>query len=359
MNAFLEQQGLDAALEELPAATIAAYDYVIRKKSFSALILCLVDRVLRKKLYTFQMHPGQSQSEHINEFYKLVGDLAAIDTAISDKDQALLLLTSLISAYDNFMETLLYGRDTLKLEDVVATLYSRELQKMTKAKGNGGERLYVRGRSGRRDMKQDTFAVVDKIYAHESLTFNNTIVCDVISKWKDGLKDDIDARSDVYALSNSYRKCSVDNDDYYWEYTQDFLDKAKGNVLGIKIVRDQSGNTLRVSQSRFYSGKLVKTLLEGHSILSLEGYLSGNYVVDKNASEDLGMLDKVDCGLQTDVQVFVDFDYAMGRLITVIESSITRGCNEAYLANGTCNRVKIQAKDNIGYCYRCLVKGYA
>nr|GFD28990.1 retrovirus-related Pol polyprotein from transposon TNT 1-94 [Tanacetum cinerariifolium] len=93
------------------------------------------------------MHPGQSQSKHINEFHKLVGDLAAIDTAISDKDQALLLLTSLISAYDNFMETLLYGRDTLKLEDVVVTLYSRELQKMTETKGDGGERLYVRGRS--------------------------------------------------------------------------------------------------------------------------------------------------------------------------------------------------------------------
>ncbi|GKC24196.1 hypothetical protein Tco_1026346, partial [Tanacetum coccineum] len=32
------------------------------------------------------------------------------------------------------------------------------------------------------------------------------------------------------------------------------LDKAKGNVLGMEIVRDQSGNTLRVSQFRFYNG---------------------------------------------------------------------------------------------------------
>ncbi|GKA09723.1 hypothetical protein Tco_0689156 [Tanacetum coccineum] len=83
----------------------------------------------------------QSQSEHIDEFHKLVGDLAAINAAISDKDQALLLLTSLPSSYDNFVETLLYGRDTMKLEDVVATLNSRELQKMTEAKGDGGEEL--------------------------------------------------------------------------------------------------------------------------------------------------------------------------------------------------------------------------
>ncbi|GKF01723.1 hypothetical protein Tco_0028646 [Tanacetum coccineum] len=85
---------------------------------------------------------SKSQSKYIDEFHKLVGDLAAIDTAISDKDQALLLLTSLPSSYDNLVETLLYGRDTLKLEDVLATLNSRKLQKMTEAKGDGGKGLY-------------------------------------------------------------------------------------------------------------------------------------------------------------------------------------------------------------------------
>nr|GEW28182.1 retrovirus-related Pol polyprotein from transposon TNT 1-94 [Tanacetum cinerariifolium] len=116
MNPLLEQQGLSAALEELPATAIVSYDNVIRKKAYIALILFLGDR---KKLYTFNMHPGKSQSEHIDEFHKLVGDLAAIDTAILDKDQALLLLTSLYSSYDNFVETLLYGRDTLKLKDEI------------------------------------------------------------------------------------------------------------------------------------------------------------------------------------------------------------------------------------------------
>ncbi|GKA52549.1 hypothetical protein Tco_0745864 [Tanacetum coccineum] len=57
----------------------------------------------------------------------IAGDLAAIDTAISNEDQALLLLTSLPLSYVNFVETLVYGRDTLKLEDVLVTLNSREL----------------------------------------------------------------------------------------------------------------------------------------------------------------------------------------------------------------------------------------
>ncbi|GKG03873.1 hypothetical protein Tco_0314260, partial [Tanacetum coccineum] len=45
--------------------------------------------------------------------------------------------------------------------------------------------------------------------------------------------------------------------------TKDLLDKAKENLLGMKIIRDQSGNPLRVSQFRFYNGNLVQTLLEG------------------------------------------------------------------------------------------------
>nr|GEY79326.1 zinc finger, CCHC-type [Tanacetum cinerariifolium] len=127
----------------------------------------------------------------------------------------------------------------------------------------------------REDNNEAAFVVaaVEKIYAHESLTFNNTVSCEVISKWKAGLKDDMDARSDVYVLSNGYRKCSNDSDGYYW----------------------------------------VQTLLEGHFILSLEGSLSGDCDVEKN---DVGMLDGFDRELQTYVQVFVNFDYAMGRSIT-------------------------------------------
>ncbi|GJZ05678.1 hypothetical protein Tco_0539471 [Tanacetum coccineum] len=145
--------------------------------------------------------------------------------------------------------------------------------------GNVDQELF----SYREDNNEDAFAVVavDKIYAHESLTFNNTVACEVISKWKAGLKYDMDAPSDVYVLSNGCRKCSDDNDDEIW-VTKGLLVKAKGNILGVEIIRDQSSNTLRVSQSRFYNEKLVQTLLEGHSILSLEGSLSGDCYLEKN-----------------------------------------------------------------------------
>nr|GFC03091.1 zinc finger, CCHC-type [Tanacetum cinerariifolium] len=137
----------------------------------------------------------------------------------------------------------------------------------------------------REDSNETAFVVaaVEKIYAHESLTFNNTVSCEVISRWKAGLKDDMDAQSDVYVLSNGYRKCSNNSDGYYWGIHQGLLAKAKGNILSMEIVRDHSGNTLRVSQSRFYNEKLEQTLLEGHSILLLEGSLSEDCDVEKNS----------------------------------------------------------------------------
>ncbi|GKD75643.1 hypothetical protein Tco_1333925, partial [Tanacetum coccineum] len=92
--------------------------------------------------------------------------------------------------------------------------------------------------------------------------------------------------------------------------------------------------------------KLVQTLLKGHSILSLEDSLSRDCDVKKNgkwsyiyavgsqeyqvictrpdiASADVDMLDGFDRRLQLNVQVFVDFDYYMGRTITVMSRSIT------------------------------------
>ncbi|GKA66322.1 zinc finger, CCHC-type containing protein, partial [Tanacetum coccineum] len=164
--------------------------------------------------------------------------------------------------------------------------------------------------SYREDSNEVAFAVatVDKIYAHKSLTFNNTVACEVISKWKDGLKEDIDVRSDV-----------------------------------------------------IHNEKLVYILLKGHSILSLEGSLSGDYDVEKNgkwsciyevgnqeyqmvctrlyiASADVGMLDKFDRGLQTDVQVFVDFDYAIGRSITSGVYDTYWVLEEENMAKGTYGR---------------------
>nr|GEX32113.1 retrovirus-related Pol polyprotein from transposon TNT 1-94 [Tanacetum cinerariifolium] len=120
----------------------------VYKKAHSALLLCLDYKVLRE-VNKEDSAAGKKLSEHINEFNKLIGDLANIDIDIDDKDQALMLLKSLPSSYDNFVETLLYERESLTLEDVLSSLNSRELKKRTDAKDDG-DGLYVRGRSDHR-----------------------------------------------------------------------------------------------------------------------------------------------------------------------------------------------------------------
>ncbi|GJV89573.1 hypothetical protein Tco_1533511, partial [Tanacetum coccineum] len=189
MRALLIQHGREAALEVLPtikeAEAKAETKAELNKKAHSAMILCLGNKVLRevtgettaagvwtkleslymtkslanklylkKKLYTFYLSAGRKISEHIDEFNKIVLDLANIKVKFKDEDIALLLLTSLPASYEHFVDTLLYGREALTLEDVMATLNSKEIKERSKVKRDDDEGLYVRGRTDHRDSRQ-------------------------------------------------------------------------------------------------------------------------------------------------------------------------------------------------------------
>ncbi|GJY59416.1 hypothetical protein Tco_0459308 [Tanacetum coccineum] len=106
------------------AENIVALKTDVYKKAHNALLLCLDNKLLRevnkedsvagvwlkletlymtkslanklylkKKLFTFYMHSGKKLSEHIDEFNKLISDLANKDVDIDDEDQALMLLS--------------------------------------------------------------------------------------------------------------------------------------------------------------------------------------------------------------------------------------------------------------------------
>ncbi|GJV32128.1 retrovirus-related pol polyprotein from transposon TNT 1-94 [Tanacetum coccineum] len=144
MRCLLIQHGWEAALDPFPRTMTDADKTValktdVYKKAHSALLLCLDNKVLREvnkeasaaRLFTFYMHSDKKLSEHIDEFNKLIGDLANIDVDIDDEDQALMLLTSLPSSYDNFVETLLYERESLELGE------DKDCPKRNKKKSTG------------------------------------------------------------------------------------------------------------------------------------------------------------------------------------------------------------------------------
>ncbi|GJZ18873.1 retrovirus-related pol polyprotein from transposon TNT 1-94 [Tanacetum coccineum] len=113
---------------------------------------------LNQKLYTFYMSAGRKISEHIHEFKKIVLDLANIDVKFEDEDLALLLLTTLPASYEHFVDTLLYGWEALTLEDVIATLNSKEIKERSKTKGDDGEGLYdhLKRNSSKNNHKKST-----------------------------------------------------------------------------------------------------------------------------------------------------------------------------------------------------------
>ncbi|GJZ43529.1 hypothetical protein Tco_0590784 [Tanacetum coccineum] len=100
------------------------------------------------------MLAGRKISKHLDEFNKIILDLANIEVKFKDEDLPLLLHTSLPASYEYFVDTLLYGREALALEDVMATLNSKEIKERSKAKGDDGEGFYMRERTYRRDSRQ-------------------------------------------------------------------------------------------------------------------------------------------------------------------------------------------------------------
>nr|GEW12974.1 hypothetical protein [Tanacetum cinerariifolium] len=127
---LLIQHGCESVLEVLPADMEAQTKAELNKKAHSVVIVCL------------------------DEFNKIVLDLANIEVKFKDEYLALLLLTSLLASYKHFVDTFLYGREDLTLEDVMATLNSNKIKERSKAEGDNGEGLYVRGRTGPRDSCQ-------------------------------------------------------------------------------------------------------------------------------------------------------------------------------------------------------------
>ncbi|KAH9651061.1 hypothetical protein KPL70_026606 [Citrus sinensis] len=181
MKALLVHQGLESALDEEDpeASTGSGIDdkrRQIQNRAHSTLILSLGDSILReiseektalgiwnkvetlcmkkslahrlflkKRLYTFSMREGVTIQDHIDTFNKIILDLEGVENVkICDEDKAFFLLSSLPKSYEGFVDTMLYGRTTLTLEDVKASLSSKEIQKNCELETSNGEGLMAR-----------------------------------------------------------------------------------------------------------------------------------------------------------------------------------------------------------------------
>nr|GEX09896.1 zinc finger, CCHC-type [Tanacetum cinerariifolium] len=241
-----------------------------------------VHEVHDKKRVWFEVELHGAQGDHEVEVFQVSNnDTAVAQRQLKDKQPEEKTNTDCLSRVAKNLGVATIQQQHRFVDETNVTLFAKVLYFLIQS---GLSKIFWAEDTTRENNNEDAFAVaaVDKIYAHESLNFNNTVACEVISKWNAGLKDDMDGRSDVYVLSNDYKKSSDDSHDYYWEYAdyKEGLKQSKRTCL--EIIRDQSGNTLRVSQSS-QEYQMVCTRLD-------------------IAYADVGMLDKFDRGLHTDVQ---------------------------------------------------------
>ncbi|GKB01222.1 hypothetical protein Tco_0829266 [Tanacetum coccineum] len=140
MRALLIHHGCEVALEVLPANMKDEAKAELNKNAHSAVILCLGNKILKEVT-------GLTTAASVL-------DLSNIELKFKDEDLTLLLLTYLPASYEQFVDVMLYRRKALNLEDVMAILKSKEIKERSKAKGDNGEGLYVRGKTDRRDSHQ-------------------------------------------------------------------------------------------------------------------------------------------------------------------------------------------------------------
>ncbi|KAL9438155.1 hypothetical protein AB3S75_023925 [Citrus x aurantiifolia] len=65
-------------------------------------------------------------SDHLIVLNGIVSELEAIGVKIEDEDKAFRLLWSLLTSYKHLLPTLMYGKETVDLEEVTSTLLSEE-----------------------------------------------------------------------------------------------------------------------------------------------------------------------------------------------------------------------------------------
>jgi len=92
---------------------------------------------------------------HLNAFNRILSD--SLTLGIKLEEDKVLLLSFLPSSYDHLATIIMYGKETLELEDVRQMLQNNELMKKTDSTKEAS-RLFVkghRGRSKRRGPKRD------------------------------------------------------------------------------------------------------------------------------------------------------------------------------------------------------------
>jgi len=113
---------------------------------------------LKKQLYGLRMNEGTTVLDYLNFFNKVISELLTVDVKIDEEDKMLILLNSCPESDEYIITTILYGKETLILEEITSTFLSNEIRKKPNQEEQTGSSLVVTGRKGRGEGR--------KVHAH-------------------------------------------------------------------------------------------------------------------------------------------------------------------------------------------------
>ena len=96
---------------------------------------------LRKTMYNMGMREGDSMKENLNTFNTMLSQLIFVEIKISDEDNCINLLCSLLDSWDSLVVAIGSNTTSLKFEEVVSSLLSEEMRQKN-MEGHVGYVLY-------------------------------------------------------------------------------------------------------------------------------------------------------------------------------------------------------------------------
>ncbi|VFQ83578.1 unnamed protein product [Cuscuta campestris] len=160
-----------------------------------------------------QMAEEANFNGHLDEFNKITTELESIDVKIEEDDKAVLLLASLPSSFHNIVTTLLFGKETLKFDEVVAALLMNETRWGGNWVSNDGQALVAKG-AGRERGRSKERGGVSQRFKSSSKSFR-CYYCDEEGHLKrvcpKRRKEKKDGKTPVTAVAESLNQASEED----------------------------------------------------------------------------------------------------------------------------------------------------
>ncbi|VFR03036.1 unnamed protein product [Cuscuta campestris] len=199
---YLVQQGLDLALQDEKPSDMKESEWsTILKKAVNTIRLALSPQIkvtvlketpkklwetleskfasktltnrlmMRMDLYSLKMEEGGSVFDHINKFNEQVSRLLNAGETIKDEEQGLLLLASLPKSFKPFVQSMIAGRTTLRLDEVTTAL--KESQRMMGGEESSGDSHLLAAVSVEKERKKKS----DQLWRRSQLRDMRTVRC--------------------------------------------------------------------------------------------------------------------------------------------------------------------------------------